>query len=163
MTFDDAFERLIGHEGGYTNNPADPGGETMYGVTLNVARQYGYAGAMKDLTLAQAKDIAKRGYWDACGADKFVFPLAFQLFDAAYNHGPGRAVKFLQLAVGAVADGVLGPKTIAAVVAVGVPQAVLLFNAERLEFYTGLPTWNTFGKGWARRVAANLQYGATDK
>ena len=162
MTYDDAFERLIGHEGGYSNNPADPGGETMYGITKRVAVSFGYTGAMKDLPIATAKDIARRGYWVPAGCDNFSFPIAFQLFDISYNSGPVQAIKILQSAVGANSDGVLGAQTLKAVGNIPVLAVVCLINAAHLEFYTSLGTWLSFGKGWSRRVAANIRFGVLD-
>lgn len=160
--FDTAFQRLIGNEGGYTNNPADPGGETMYGVTKTVATANGYTGAMKDLSLATAKFISKGQYWDKVGADNFSFAVAFQLYDIAYNHGVSRAIKLLQAASGASVDGILGPNTIRMAKAMDPAKLVINLLAGRLRFYTGLTTWATFGKGWANRVAGQLEYGAQD-
>lgn len=100
--FDTAFEHTIGVEGGYSNNPSDPGGETMYGVTLRVAREHGYLGAMRDLPLEAARVIAKAGYWDSLNLDRVaaVAPsAAVELFDTAYNCGIRQAGKFLQRAL----------------------------------------------------------------
>jgi len=162
MNFDQAFDRLIGHEGGYSNHPDDPGGETMWGVTIAVARANGYAGPMRSLSRDIAKGIYRAQYWDKVKADSLPFPVAFQVFDAAVNHGTGQAAKFLQRAAGVVDDGVIGPKTLAAVAACGAAVILLLFNAEREQFYTDLKTWPSFGKGWSRRVVANLRYAAGD-
>lgn len=162
MNFDDAFDRLIGHEGGYSNNPRDPGGETMWGVTERVARAHGYTGPMGMLSRERAKNIAKVAYWDRIQADKYDGAIGFQVFDAAYNHGIENAVRFLQRAVGVADDGLIGPITLAAIQRMTVTDVLSRFNAERLEFYTKLSTWDTFGKGWARRIAGNLKYQAED-
>lgn len=162
MNFDQAFERLIGHEGNYSNHPADPGGETMFGITKNVAIANGYTGPMQQLTLDRAKLIAKSQYWDKVSADSFIGAVGFQLFDISYNHGVGAAVKMLQRAVGIPADGFIGPVTVARVAALPPLSIVCLLNAQRISFYTSLPTWSTFGKGWANRVAGNLAYGVSD-
>lgn len=162
MNFDTAFDRLIGHEGGYSNHPDDPGGETMWGVTIAVARANGYAGPMRDLPRDTAKTIYRAQYWDKVKADSMPFPVAFQVFDAAVNHGPGQAAKLLQRTVGVADDGIIGPKTLAAVAARGAAAILLAFNAEREQFYTDLKTWPSFGKGWSRRVVANLRYAAGD-
>lgn len=162
MNFDTAFDRLIGHEGGYSNHPSDPGGETMWGVTAAVARANGYTGPMRDLPRVTAKGIYRVQYWDKVQADRMPFPVAFQVFDAAVNHGTGQAAKFLQRAAGVVDDGIIGPKTLAAVAARDAAAILLLFNAEREQFYTDLKTWPSFGKGWSRRVVANLRYAAGD-
>ncbi|WP_445623251.1 putative peptidoglycan-binding domain-containing protein [Lactiplantibacillus plantarum] len=71
------------------------------------------------------------------------------------NHGTGQAAKFLQRAAGVTDDGAIGPKTLAAVAAVPAAALLMLFNAEREQFYTDLKTWPSFGKGWSRRVVIN--------
>ena len=154
-TFDACFERLLGHEGAYVNDPRDPGGETMWGITVAVARAAGYAGPMRDLPLATAKAIYRARYWDVVRADDLPDSIRFDVFDAAVNHGPMQAATWLQRAVGAVPDGMIGPATLAAVKAAG-PMVGPHFNSQRLRFYTDLPSWPAFGRGWARRVASNL-------
>jgi len=156
MNFDQAFERLLGHEGAYVNNPKDPGGETMWGVTVDVARQHGYTGPMRDLPIDTAKAIYRKSYWAPVRADELPEGIRFDVFDAAVNHGPSQAAKWLQRAVGTTPDGVIGAVTVGAARSAG-PQLGAHFNAQRLRFYTDLATWPTFGRGWARRVAANLQ------
>ncbi len=162
MNFDEAFERLIGHEGGYVNHPRDPGGETNWGVTLRTARAEGYSGPMRAMTRDQAREIYRTAYWGRARADQYDPAIGFQVFDAAVNHGIGNAVRFLQRAVGVADDGAVGPVTLAAVRKVTVTDVLSRFNAERLDFYTKLTTWPSFGKGWARRVAGNLRYAAQD-
>jgi lysozyme family protein len=158
-SFDDAFDALIANEGGYSNNPADPGGETMWGVTARVARASGYAGAMRDLPRDTAKAIAKKLYWDPLRLDELDPRVGFQIFDANYNGG--HPVIWMQGAAGAKVDGLLGPATIAAVQAVDPLRFVLRWNALRLTYFTSLKTWSDFGKGWARRIASNLTKGAS--
>lgn len=162
MNFDTAFDRLIGHEGGYVNHPNDPGGETNWGITLRTAREVGYSGAMRNLTRQQAKEIYRAAYWGRARAGQYDGAIAFQVFDAAVNHGIGQAIRFLQRAVGVADDGIVGPATLTAVQAVPVADVLARFNAERLDFYTKLSTWPTFGKGWVRRVASNLKFAAED-
>ena len=158
--FDKAFDLLIGNEGGYVNNPADPGGETNWGITRAVAVDNGYTGSMKSMPKEAAKQIYKKMYWDKLHCDQLGFVVAFQLFDAGVNHGNSQAVKFLQRALSVVDDGVIGAKTIAATNSLDDLQIVMLFNAERIEFYASLKTFSTFGKGWVRRVASNLKLAA---
>lgn len=162
MDFNTAFDRLIGNEGGYVNDPNDPGGETNWGITADVARANGYTGAMRDMPRDVARTIYQALYWTAAKCDQLPPAVAFQVFDAAVNHGVGQAVKFLQRAVGVAPDGVIGAQTLAAARNAAPAALVMRFNAEREEFYTGLRTWPDFGKGWSRRVAANLRYGAQD-
>ena len=158
--FDKAFDLLIGNEGGYVNNQADPGGETNWGITRTVAVDNGYDGSMKLMPKETAKQIYKKMYWDKLQCDQLPFIVAFQLFDAGVNHGNSQAVKFLQRALSVVDDGVIGAKTIAATNSLDDLQIVALFNAERIEFYASLKTFSTFGKGWVRRVASNLKLAA---
>lgn len=164
MNFDQAFDRLLGHEGGYSNNPADPGGETMWGVTARVARANGYSGRMRDLPRPVAMAIYRKLYWDALKADQLPPAVRFDVFDGAVNSGVGQSVRWLQRAAGMPereVDGMAGARTIASVLAAGPAVVASRYNGLRLEFMAGLGTWPTFGRGWARRIAANLQGAAT--
>lgn len=156
--FNAAWASLLGNEGGYSNHPADPGGETMWGITKRVAVANGYTGPMRDLPLETARAIAKRKYWDVYRCDELPDAVAFQVLDAAYNGG--YPVKWLQLSVGERPDGKLGPKTMAAVQATDPAKIVMKFLAYRLMYMTALKTWPTFGRGWANRIAGNMLKGA---
>lgn len=153
MNFEQAFDKVIGHEGGYVDNPNDPGGETKYGISART-----YPGVdIKSLTMADAKTIYKRDYWDACQCDQLPGWARFQVFDAAVNSGATQASRWLQFAVGAYGDGVIGAKTIAKARETEPGRGVAMFNAERLRFMTGLKVWPHFAKGWAKRIADNLR------
>lgn len=153
MTFDQAFETVIGHEGGYVDHPSDPGGRTKYGIS-----QRAYPNEdIPNLTLARAKEIYKRDYWDKVRGDELPDAIALQVFDAAVNQGVRSAIRMLQGAVGVNVDGVYGPVTHAAVWRTNPVLLAIRFNASRLEFLTTLPHWAQFGRGWARRVAHNLR------
>ena len=156
MTFDEAFDRLLGHEGGYANDSRDPGGETMWGVTARVARANGFLGDMRDLPRDKAKQIYRDLYWAPIHAEELPASLRFDVFDAAVNSGVQQAVKWLQRVVGASPDGVIGPATLRAVAQADTLTAAR-YAGVRLQFMTDLPTWGAFGRGWARRVAGNLQ------
>lgn len=160
MNFDQAFAALLGNEGGYVNHPSDPGGATRWGITARVALKNGYTGDMRDFPVEKAKEIARKSYWDAVRADDLPDAVRFDVFDAAYNHGPKQAILFLQRAVGVTADGAIGPQTLSATQARDPLKVVMLFNAERIDLYTSLATWGSFGKGWARRVRDNLRHAA---
>lgn len=160
MNFDQAFDLLIGHEGGYANHPDDPGGETMWGITARIARQAGYVGSMRDLPRATAKTIARNQYWDAVRAEELPVGIRFDVFDTSYNSGPKLAIKLLQRAAAVSDDGVFGSRTMASVLASVPHRLSMRFNSERLLYLTGLATWPAFGKGWARRVAGNLETAA---
>ena len=93
------INQIIKVEGGYVNDPADSGGETNYGITIRVARSYGYTGAMKDLPRQTAFDIYGDRYWGAvCGdqLEKLSESICEEVVDTSVNMGPGRAAKFLQ-------------------------------------------------------------------
>lgn len=160
MNFDQAFAALMGNEGEYVNHPEDPGGATRWGITARVALKNGYTGDMRDFPIEMAKRIAKTMYWDAVRADDLPVGVRFDVFDAAYNHGPKQSAVFLQRALGIKADGVIGPQTIQATNRCEPYVICMRFNAERIDLYTTLPTWGAFGRGWARRVRDNLRRAA---
>ena len=156
--FDDAFKALIGNEGGYVNNPADPGGETMWGVTKRVAAAHGYTGAMRDLPIETAKTIAKSAYWDTHRCDELPYQIAFQVFDTAYNGG--YPDKWLKLSVGNSPSGKISDSDVQAVNSADIYQICMRFCAFRIQYYTSLRGFKTFGKGWTNRIAHNLLLGA---
>ena len=153
MDFDRAFDILLKHEGGFSDHPSDPGGKTRFGVTEAVAREAGYRGDMRDLPIDLAKRIYKDRYWDAVRADELPEAVRYAVFDAAVNSGPRQAIRWLQRAVGAKDDGIIGPKTLAAVRAADPERVLRRILAQRLRFMTELPNWPAFGRGWARRIA----------
>lgn len=150
--FDEAFKRVIGHEGGYVNDPDDRGGETKYGISKRAYPNLDIAG----LTLDQAKAIYRRDYWGKAGCDLMPGPLAFAAFDLAVNAGVSQGIKAAQLAVGVLPDGVIGPKTRAAWAACDPIRAAVRTHAAGLEYRTNAPTWPQHGRGWTRRVIRNL-------
>lgn len=152
MNFEQAFDLLIGHEGGYVNHANDPGGETKFGISKRSYPNIDIAA----LTLAEAKAIYRRDFWDRAKMDDLPPRARFDIFDAAVNHGIGTAIRLAQRAVGVADDGWVGPHTIGTIR--GIHEAVFIarFNAERIRFWTSLSTWPSFGRGWARRAADNL-------
>lgn len=154
MDFNEAFDRLIGHEGGYVNDPRDPGGETKFGISKRAYPGEDIAG----MTLARARELYRRDYWGPAGCDAVPGPVKFHLFDMAVNGGVRAAIRALQRAVHEVEDGVLGPRTLMAAQSMDPLRLVARLSGARLEAMTRLSeTWATFGKGWARRIATNLQ------
>ena len=155
--FNTAFDRLIGHEGAYVNDPLDPGGETNWGISK---RSYPNVD-IKALTRDGAKAIYLRDFWDVLGEN--VHPsIKFQVFDFAVNSGIGTAIRKLQAAVGVADDGHWGPASAAALAAMDRNDVLMRFVAERLDFWRKLSTWPRFGAGWAGRAAADLRYAAQD-
>jgi lysozyme family protein len=162
MSFSVAVERVLGHEGGYVNHPADPGGETNWGITIGTARENGYMGDMKTMNRNEAIVIYKRAFWDKNLCNEMPFAVAFQVFDGCVNHGAGNAARWLQKAVGAHVDGSIGKETVYKTNASDPVKTILNMSAERMLFYTGIPQWNHFGKGWINRMAGNARYAAID-
>lgn len=151
--FDRAFEIVIGHEGGLSDDPRDPGGLTRYGIS-----QRAHPGVdVRNLTLAQAKQIYLTRYWLPLHADAMPEAVAVQVFDAAVNHGIKPATRMMQRALQVDADGVLGPVTLTAMTTIDDARFAARFSAERLLYYTDLAGWEAFGRGWTRRVAGNLR------
>ena len=150
---------LLVHEGGFVNNPADPGGMTNLGVTKQTWQEWvGHDVSekeMRSLTPTMVAPLYKRKYWDACRADELVSGLDYCVFDIAVNSGVGRAIKLLQSSVGATPDGGYGSITAALVQkAEQDPERLIeLLSAKRLEFMQSLKAFPVFGKGWSRRVA----------
>ena len=157
--FELCLAKMLAHEGGFVNHPQDPGGMTNLGVTKRVWEEWvGHEvdeKQMRALTPETVAPLYKRKYWDAVRADDLVAGLDYCVFDVAVNSGPGRAIKFLQSSVSVTPDGGFGPATMAAVEKAEEDPAKLieLYCAKRLDFLQSLKTFETFGKGWSRRVA----------
>lgn len=156
--FDTCFDRLLGHEGGYVNDPADPGGETNWGISKRSYPDLDIHSLSRD----DAKAIYLSDFWNKISADSLHPAVSFQLFDFAVNSGPDTAIRAFQRALGVADDGYWGPISAAAATKMDAKDQVMGLNAERLDFMTRLSGWKTFGRGWARRIVKNLRYGATD-
>ena len=159
MNFDKAFELLMVNEvngmpnGGYVNNPDDPGGETKYGISKRAYPDVNIAALTED----DAKAIYQRDYWDAHQCDTMPWAVGWVLFDCAVNHGAHTAIKWLQGALSLPADGVLGSHTLAAVASVSQPVAVARdITIVRDEFVATLPNYQTFKNGWKKRFLNTL-------
>jgi lysozyme family protein len=142
--FEQAFDHIIGNEGGFTDNRSDPGnwtggkpgaGEclgTKYGISAHAYPHLDVA----NLTLDDAHAIYRSDYWNKIEADTLPGPLALLAFDAAVNNGVGRARQWLVPA---------HKQTSGA-------EMCAEFQAQRLAFMASLPTWKIFGLGWSRRL-----------
>jgi lysozyme family protein len=140
------------------NNPADPGGETQWGISK---RSYPNVD-IKALTRDGAKAIYQRDFWSVVHADELHPAVAYQMLDFAVNSGIGTAVRYFQRALDVADDGHWGPVSAAAAKAMSTSDQIMRLNAERLDFMRKLKTWGSFGSGWAGRIAQNLRYGAED-
>lgn len=157
ITFEISFDRLIGHEGGYVNDPTDPGGETNWGISK---RSYPLLD-IRNLTREDAKLIYYRDFWGAVTGIKNS--IKFQVFDAAVNHGIGAAIRMLQRAIGVADDGHWGPISTGVANTLSDSDVLMLFIAERADYFTKLANWPTAGKGWIRkRICDNLRFAAQD-
>lgn len=156
MNFTEALEHVLKHEGGFVNHPKDPAGITNLGVTIAVWEEWvgreSSEKEMRSLTPEMVAPLYKRKYWDRVKADDLPSGVNYAVFDASVNSGTGRAAKWLQEAVGAVADGAIGPNTLAKVKAHDADALVNAYCDNRLNFLKSLKTFDTFGKGWTRRV-----------
>jgi lysozyme family protein len=149
--FDIAVVHILKNEGGYVNDPHDPGGETNFGISKRVYPNLNIA----SLTADDAKAIYRRDYWDRIRGDDLPKHLALPVFDMAVNAGVGSAIKALQRSLKVEDDGVLGPVTLAkaqaSTIAVGVAYA-----RRRIRYYASLPGWERYGDSWTQRTLETL-------
>jgi lysozyme family protein len=149
--FDQALQIILNSEGGYSNHSSDPGGETRYGITKEVAREHGYIGSMNVLPINTAADIYRKSYWDACKCDELPWPLNLYVFDSAVNQGVGAATKMLQKTLGTVQDGIIGDVTLR-LANRGNAEDATIYLAERAMRYSDTRNFDVFGRGWLNRV-----------
>lgn len=154
--FQAALAAVLRFEGGYVDDPRDPGGATARGVTqVTLAafrgRPVGKA-EVAALTAEEAAAIYRRMYWDAVRGDELPGGVDLAVFDLAVNSGPGRAARMLQAVLGVRIDGIIGPATLAACRGAPAARTSELLCDARLRFLQSLPTWGVFGRGWSNRV-----------
>lgn len=154
--FTDCLPLLLEHEGGWTDNPHDPGGATNLGVTLATLSAWrGHPCTKADvqaLTPDAVAPIYRTEFWTAAACDLLPPGLDYWTFDFAVNSGPGRAKRYLQEAAGVTVDGSVGPATLGAVAAAGAKVMIVRLDAAREAFYRADKEFSTFGKGWLRRL-----------
>lgn len=153
MSFETVVHMVLEHEGGYVNHPSDPGGETKYGISKRAYPDVDIA----ELTKDDAADLYKRDYWDRIKGDDLPVGVACVVMDYAVNSGISRASKALQSVCGITnGDGIIGPATLNAVWTTakndGELSVVEGVIKQRQEFIRGLSIYETFGKGWERRI-----------
>ena len=155
------LETILHHEGGYVNHPKDPGGETNLGVTKRVYEEWGGTKDMKDLLVEDVAPIYKKNYWDRVKGDDLPSGLDLCVFDFGVNAGTGRAAKYLQTMIGTVADGGIGPNTLKKVDEYvekhGLEVTIRDYQNRRQGYYESLSTFETFGRGWTRRVTETTE------
>lgn len=150
--FADALRLVFADEDRFVYNAHDPGGMTNLGVTKATWEQWVKRTVteqeMRNLTTEMVTPLYKQRYWDAINGDNLPFGVDYCVFDAAVNSGPGTAAKWLQRVCKAYLDGVIGPKTIAAIP----NDAIDRFCDLRQNYLESLPTFKVFGRGWTNRV-----------
>lgn len=149
---------VLGSEGGWSDDPRDPGGATMKGITQTVYNAYRVSRSLPVQTVHLISDdelqaIYKMQYWDKVDGDDLPIGLDYCVFDAAVNSGVIRAIQWLQTILGCKPDGVIGLETSAYIKMIfDVPSTIARYDAQRVSFLERLRTWNVFGKGWSNRV-----------
>ena len=160
MNFEKAVEYVLQNEEGFVDNPKDPGGATNFGITGKLLAFHRNKvvdqSDVKNLTIEEAKDIYREYFWNHLSLDDFSFVVATAIFDTAVNQGEGQAVRHAQRAIGfIVTDGVLGPKTRAALKVTHDEEFIYQFVAKVQDYYADLvekqPSELVFLKGWLRR------------
>lgn len=153
-----AFKHILESEGGYVNDPMDPGGETKYGICK---RQYPKED-IKNLTIERAKEIYHSDYWKPYFYDKVSDALAIKVFDTAINIGPRNAFRILQRAANKFGtnlevDGNIGPKSLAAINKLEDKSLLSAYREIQADYYRELVVKNKnlskFLKGWLNRAA----------
>jgi lysozyme family protein len=154
VTPNEAIDLILKQEGGYVNDPRDPGGETKYGISKKAHPNEDVA----NLTVERAREIYRADYWNPTAAriHDISDRLAVVLFDSAVNQGNGAAVQMLQGLLHVKRDGIIGPMTVAALQDAidqhGEGWVIAQFQAARVLRYVGDRNWSTYGRGWMVRV-----------
>lgn len=146
--FQQVFKNIIGHEGGYVNHPADPGGETKFGISK---RSYPDEN-IKAMTLERAEELYFRDFWTPLKCDKLHPALAEFVFDFGVNSGMPTAAKAVQKAVGALPDGNIGPKTLALISSRPARDIARLVFVSRMKIMARHQSYETFADGWGARL-----------
>jgi lysozyme family protein len=170
LDFDDCFERLIGSEGGFSNDPKDPGNWTggRPGVGILKGTKFGLSARtypdldIEHLTVEQAKAVYRRDWWDRLDAPSLPPAFVYQMWDFAVNAGWGNAVRCMQRAAAAADDGHIGAITLAAVKALAAHDLIDRFTAQKIRHYVSLTLFASQGRGWMNRTADLLEYAAID-
>ena len=154
--FKKTIEYIFSEEGGFVDNPRDPGGATNMGITLNTLSAWrGHPVSPQDvreLTPTDASKIYQQQFWNKIDGDNLPSGVDYAVFDFAVNSGPGRAAKMLQATANQHEDGVIGAQTIAAISSRSPVEIINALCDARASWLKGLSTASTFGKGWLARV-----------
>lgn len=151
--FKECLDIVLKHEGGWVNHPSDPGGETNLGVTKRVWEEWvGHpVESLKKLTKEDVAPLYEQRYWRPTYCEVLPRGLSLLIFSMGVNAGPGRSVKLFQSCLGILADGVIGPRTMALVKSSDVISLIAKFSDARREYYRSLNK-PAFIKGWLART-----------
>jgi lysozyme family protein len=165
QNFELCLAAIFEEEGGYADLPGDPGGATNMGITRATLSAVRGRKVSKEEVMMLERDeaarIYRRNYWDAIGGDDLPGGLDLALFDDAVNSGPCQAIRDLQHALGVEVDGILGPRTKAAMDVLAPGAVIVALGKARRARLVALPTFARFGRGWTRRIARIEQQART--
>lgn len=163
--FHKSLDIVLAHEGGYVDHPKDPGGRTNMGITQKVYEKYLGRDVteeeMKNMHINDVRVIYRENYWDKVQGDSLPMGVDFSTFDWAVNSGVSRSSKAIQQIVKVTEDGVIGPITIKKILEYDPNDIIMSFADIRADFYKGLSTFDTFGKGWLNRNSKTRQISLT--
>ena len=170
MEYSEMISRILAHEGGLSMNPLDRGNWTSGKIGSGKLRgtKYGISAMsypnldIRNLSYSMARDIYFEDFYMPLKPSILREATVFQLLDFAVNSGVDRASKSLQAAVGVKQDGMIGKITCRAAAKTSDYDIVVLILADRLKYMASLRSWTTFGRGWAKRIVANLKYAIQD-
>ena len=154
--FDPCLAFVLAAEGGYIDDPLDPGGATNLGITLKVLTDWRHSAVTKQDVMRLSRDeaaaIYRAHYWNVVRGESLPAGVDLMVFDAAVNLGAGRSARMLQAIVGTTQDGSIGPATVSATVAARPTDTIEALAIKRSDYYHSLSTFDHFGAGWIKRV-----------
>lgn len=158
--FRQALPVVLGVEGGFVDNPNDRGGATNFGVTEAVYHDWLRSQGLpirpvREITLEEAEQLYHLNYWLLAMCDALPWPVSLSVFDAAVNHGVGRAKRLLQEALCVKVDGIIGPVTLAAAEGADprwLANDILWLRVALYRDISADPTQLGFLRGWLGRM-----------
>lgn len=154
--FNQCLAVVLAEEGGYSNDPADPGGPTNFGITLTDLREWRgkdvTAEDVKNMTRSEAQEIYRSKYWNPMQCAELPNGIDLEVFDFGVNAGVRTSIRTLQSVIGVAVDGSIGPITLSAAKAADPRMVIQNFSTRRLDYYRALAEWPRFGAGWTNRT-----------
>ena len=156
VNFGPCVDFTFTQEGGFVDNPDDPGGATNLGITLTTLDDWENAdlpvSAIRSLQRPLAEQIYHEKYWKVMSCGLLPGGVDLMVFDSGINVGPGRAIEQLQDALMVTMDGVIGPMTLAAAAKANAHDLIADMGLIEQHYYRSLSRFPIFGKGWLARV-----------